>query len=360
MQDYLIILLPSQSEASVLWGRVRQNTLTENGQTTLSGIKSITHNNEAICLVIPGQNARTVEHSIPKMNRRERMNAILFSIEESISAPLDSIHLALEDSEPQTASLIAKQFMQDIHDWAQEEGINLRKVVTDYEALSSIEPSPLSLSDRVVFPGRQGHTIDLEWYDGPINTLAPSALIAKLVDNIPEATNLLQGEFSPQSAFRDYMKPVLQLGGMAAALGVAALFLHGMQASSMAAQAKDLHSQSGALYTQSTGQAPPANLARVVLQHSQQGQGVSTEFLALNSLAFKALSGFEDVRIERLSYQNTRNEIQLRLVYPSFERAEAVQKAMKEAGGIFIPGGVREQNGRFVGEATLRLNRGAS
>lgn len=360
MQDYLIILLPSQNEGALLWGRVRQNTLSQNGEISLSEIKSIVQKNEEICLVIPGQNVRTLEHSIPKMNRRERMNAVLFSIEESISAPLESIHLALKEGDHQTVSLIAKHFMQEIQDWAEAEGITLRKVVADYEALSSIGTSPISLSDRVVFAGSQGHTIDLDWYDGPINTVDPATLLTTFIDTIPETTNLLQGEFSPQSAFKDYVKPALQLGGLAAAFGLAALFLHGMQASSMASQAEDLRSQSAALYTQATGQAAPANLARVLLRQSQQSQRASTEFLSLNSLAFKALSGFEDVRIERLSYQNTRNEIQLRLVYPSFERAEAVQKAMKDAGGNFIPGGVREQNGRFVGEATLRLNSEAS
>jgi len=91
---------------------------------------------------------------------------------------------------------------------------------------------------------------------------------------------------------------------------------------------------------------------------SRNGAVAPTQFLALNSIAFQALSTFDDVTIDRLSYQNNRDEIQLRLIYPSFERADAVKQAMEQAGGDFTPGGVREQNGRFVGEAVLKMQAG--
>jgi hypothetical protein len=96
-----------------------------------------------------------------------------------------------------------------------------------------------------------------------------------------------------------------------------------------------------------------------VTQAARQGQITPTQFLALSDISFRALQDFDDVSIERVSYQSNRDELQLRLVYPSFERADEVQRAMTEAGGQFIPGGVREQSGRFVGEAVLKLG-GAS
>jgi len=48
------------------------------------------------------------------------------------------------------------------------------------------------------------------------------------------------------------------------------------------------------------------------------------------------------------------NELQLRLIYPSFESAGELEQAIRSAGGQLITGGVREQSGRFIGEATLR------
>jgi len=58
--------------------------------------------------------------------------------------------------------------------------------------------------------------------------------------------------------------------------------------------------------------------------------------------------------VEQLRYQDSRNELQLRIVYPSFESAGALETAIRAAGGQLTTGGVREQSGRFVGEATLR------
>jgi len=116
--------------------------------------------------------------------------------------------------------------------------------------------------------------------------------------------------------------------------------------------------QTAELYVSQTGKAAPSDPARAIRVASRNGAVAPTQFLALNSIAFQALSTFDDVTIDRLSYQNNRDEIQLRLIYPSFERADAVKQAMEQAGGDFTPGGVREQNGRFVGEAVLKMQAG--
>ena len=58
--------------------------------------------------------------------------------------------------------------------------------------------------------------------------------------------------------------------------------------------------------------------------------------------------------MEQLRYQDSKTELQLRLVYPSFESAGQLENAIRAAGGQLTTGGVREQSGRFVGEASLR------
>ena len=359
MRDYLIILLPVNEDSSFQWARITDDAIIETGTSTLSEMRNLSQSNLPITLILPGQNIQTFEHTLPKMSRREQAKAVLFSIEDSLSTPLDTLHVALHDGDAKTVSVIGSAFMDNIQDWAKDNDLNITEVYADYQSLIGLDGNPIALSDRIISPALLGHTLDLDWYKGVTQTVDQHTLFETIKNNRANATNLMQGAFAPRSNFSAVKTPLIQFGGLVAALAMASLFLNTMQARSLSAQADDVKRQTAALYTAQTGQAAPSNPARTVTLAARNSANVPTQFLSLNAIAFKALSSFEDVTIDRLSYQNSRNEIQLRLVYPSFERAEAVQKAMEEAGGVFTPGGVREQNGRFVGEAVLKIQGGA-
>jgi type II secretion system protein L len=199
----------------------------------------------------------------------------------------------------------------------------------------------------------------LDWYDGDRAEIESEALFSLITKNLSNTTNLRQGEFAPKRQFGAKGRVWMKMAGMAAALGLAVLVFEGMNARAVKAQAQDIHLQTQKLYTQATGQNAPDNPARAVIQAQKNGQVTPTQFLVLSDIAFAALDDFEDVTIERLNFQDSRNELQMRLIYPSFERADQVKRAMEIAGGHFVPGGVREQSGRFVGEAVLKLKGGA-
>ena len=361
MRDGLILLLPGTESAPLLWGHWRDGQIVETGQALLDEVEALAGKKLPIALILPGQNAQTFAHDIPKMRRREREKAILFSLEDNISVPIETLHVAMQDevtieeNPVNLATVISKTIMEEARDWAQENGLNVQSILTDYDALTGSETAPLALPDRVVHPGPLGHTLDIDWYDGPINTADISQILSIIGGRLTQANNLMQGAYAPRSALSGTLKRGMRLGALAACLGLAILVFEMLEARSIQKQAENVELEMARLYTQQTGQPAPSNPAVAVTQAARSGNVAPTQFLALSDIAFRALAEFDDVAIERLSFQDSRSELQLRLSYPSFERAEAVRIAMQEAGGDFTPGGVREQSGRFVGEAVLRI-----
>ncbi len=356
MRDSLILLLPVSSDAPLYWGVWSDGAMTESGKLDLVAAGGLSDKGLPVTLIIPGQEVRNFEHNLPKMNRRERAKAVLFSIEDKLSSPLESLHVALKDSEEQkTVSVIAKDIMEDAQNWASSVGLNVQRIVSDFEALEGSDLEVVTLEDRIIVPGTLGHTLDAGWYKGTATPIETLSALEMMAPKTADATNLMQGEFSPKSSLKGQSKTWLQLGGLAAALGLAFVFFEITQARAMKAQAENIRAETAALYTAQTGQAAPSNPARAVAQASRSGQITPTQFLTLSDISFRALEAFDDVSIERVSYQSNRDELQMRLIYPSFERADEVQQAMTAAGGQFVPGGVREQSGRFVGEAVLKL-----
>jgi len=63
----------------------------------------------------------------------------------------------------------------------------------------------------------------------------------------------------------------------------------------------------------------------------------------------------DDVRVDQLRFNSEAGTLQLRIIYPDFDAASRVETAMRRAGGTLKTGGVREQDGAFVGEATLSI-----
>ncbi|CAM3726376.1 type II secretion system protein GspL [Litorimonas haliclonae] len=360
MREGLILLLPGTESAPLLWGHWRDGKVSDTGQIPFAEAETLAAKSLPVAIVLPGQNAQTFAHDIPKMRRRERENAVLFSLEDNLSMPFDSLHVATQDeveideSPINLATIISKSVMGEVIDWARENGLNVQHILTDYDAVTGLEPRPLALPDRVVHAGPLGHTLDMDWYDGPLETLDQPTILNAIGRRLSAANNLMQGEFAPKSALSGTLQRGLRIAALAACLGIAVLVFETMEARAISKQAENVQAQTARLYTEQTGQAAPNNPARAVAQAARSGNVAPTQFLALSDIAFRALADFDDVSIERLSFQDSRNELQLRFSYPSFERAEAVKAAMEAAGGDFTPGGVREQSGRFVGEAVLR------
>jgi hypothetical protein len=124
-------------------------------------------------------------------------------------------------------------------------------------------------------------------------------------------------------------------------------------------QAEELRAQTAANYRAATGERPPANPGRAAARSLQSGPTQTAGFLVLSSVLFKGLSTLDDIRVDQLRYNSENGTLQLRLIYPSFDAAARAESSIAQAGGQLVTGGVREQNGAFVGEATLNLGIGS-
>jgi len=203
--------------------------------------------------------------------------------------------------------------------------LNPNKAIADFEALADIDGN-VALLDRVVTTGALGHAMDSSWAEEgktyPDEILL-SAIGAKLEQN--ELLSILQNGFSPKSSFNFGWRKLVPLGGLAACVGFAALFLHGAEARALRLQAADLKMQTAQIYTDATGQVAPSNPAFAATQVLKSGGIDNLAFLQLSQILFSGVQQIEGLSVEQIRYQDSKNELQLRIVYPSFESAGALE-----------------------------------
>ena len=342
MTERLIIIMPSHENGPGLWGVVDGDRVMSHGR----GTPPADNNTKEIVAILSGQSVRIYPHTLQATSKRDRLRAAGFSIEDKIAVPLSRVHIALSDNR---IAVMDNDGLTANLAQLKEAGLTPTKAIADFEALAEIEGA-ISMLGRVVTTGTLGHAVDMGWGDEgkayPDETLL-SAIGARLEKN--DTLNILQNEFSPKS-----WRKLAPLGGIAACLGFAALILHGVEARALKLQASELKVQTAQLYADATGQAAPNNPALAATRAMNSGGKDTLAFLRLSQILFSGVEKIEGLSVEQLRYQETQNELQLRLVYPSFESAGALETAIREAGGQLTTGGVREQSGRFVGEATLR------
>ena len=66
-----------------------------------------------------------------------------------------------------------------------------------------------------------------------------------------------------------------------------------------------------------------------------------------------ALLQTSNIEIQSLSYEASKAQLNLRLIYSSFESAGELEQAVSRTGGRLRPGGVREQNNVLIGDAVF-------
>lgn len=356
MTSRLIIVMPTDEDAPGLWGRVDGLKLLSYGRDTPPA-----NDSGEVVAILAGQSVRFYPHELPVTSKRDRIRAAGFSIEDKISEPLDKMHLALDEGR---IGVMSKSDMQGALEQLTNAGLKPSKAFADFDVLPE-NLGQVSVLDRVIMSGELGHTLDAEWAEGLTDTVPKEisdedflrTIAARLEDGA--ALNMLQNDFTPHSGFDlagfglDW-KRFAAIGGMAACLGLAALFLQGAEARALKLQAAELKTQTAQLYTQATGKAAPANPALSAARAMKSGGKDNFEFLKLSQMLFEGVDKVDGLSVNQLRYQETRRELQLRLIYPSFESASDFEAAVRAAGGKLTTGGVREQSGEFVGEATLR------
>ncbi|MEM7728392.1 MAG: type II secretion system protein GspL [Pseudomonadota bacterium] len=307
-----------------------------------------------ISAILPGQQVRSFLTDVPdKVRGADRTRVARFAHEDRIAAPLDTLHVVVGAGDPAPTLMVARADMDAV--LAVSDSVH---IYADFDALgglgSDTESGPVRLLGRVVTPGLPGEAVDADWSDVPGRVLDDASLARALFSHLDAngALDLRTGPYRRRLQWQAGPWGRVAAGLLAcAALGTV---LSLADARATQAQADALGERARALYTQATGEAAPANIARAV-RRTAPADADPGAFLALSDALFGALSEHPGIRIERLSFDGSENALRLRLVYPDFEAAGALERSVAARGAAFATGGVREQNGRYVGDAAFQL-----
>lgn len=308
-------------------------------------------------VIVPGQWVRIFSHDLPKMRERERLSAAKFSIEDKLAAPLEAQHCVIGADTDQRIAVMAREKMDAVITALSAAGLGGARLCADFDILQGYD-GPIKLADRIIMPGALGQSVDLDMAQ---IAGAPQGLIdARLADVAaaltPErALNLRSGDYAAKGAGfgRIGAKEIMRAAVLLAALGLSYGLWEASKIRAAQAHIAELKAQSRAIYTQATGEQAPANVGRAVTRALNSGGGEQADFLVLSSALFRALESVDGVMIDSVQFDAARGQLNLRLIYPSFEAASAVEQAARAQGVTFRPGGVREQGGQRIGDAVL-------
>ena len=302
-------------------------------------------------LILPGQLVRIFETELPKAGRAQQLKMARFTKEDDIASSADDLHFALSDTQPPRLAVIEKTVMDILNDTLG--GLKPKAAYADYDVLSG--DTALLVIDRAVEPGIAA--LDLEWTEEKLAQPTDEKLAGLLADGLAagRGLNLLQGNYRPRSGFNIPRIPAIRLAALAASALLTAFVWNGVQDRAALTQAAALRAQTASDYLATTGARAPTNPGLAAAKSLQSGPAPTAGFLDLSSVLFTGLSAHDDIRVDQVRYNSENGTLQLRLIYPSFDAAGRVESSLTQAGGQLKSGGVREQNGSFVGEATLSL-----
>ena len=306
-------------------------------------------------VIVPGQWAKTFTHDLPKMRGKERLSAAAFSIEDRTAASLKDEHIVLGSNADDRMAVIASSKTERMLAELADAGLNPDSVYIDFDILSGTLDT-IRLSDRIIVPGPSGHTLDPEWDDGEFGDVVlsePQDLTAFM--NTDAAINLRQGKFARRSQFRFGGNSLTRAAALLAVLGLSWGVYEGAQARALNVQAAEYKAEANQLYSNATGKPAPANVALALTRAAKGQPNSGADVLTLSGQLFAAIAKTEGVMIDVLQYDQDKQELNLRLIYPSFESAGELERAALASGGEFEAGGVREQGGDLIGDAVFRL-----
>ena len=348
MTSDLIIWLPDDLDAPWAWSLGSHDhgwAASDHDRAALSE-KEAAH----IRVVCPGQWVRIFAHDLPVVRGRERQQAAGFAVEDQLAGPLSEQHIVLGAGDDKRIAVIARSAIDAAHESLGVAGLTVSHMAADFDVLP--EGAAISLIDREVHPGPLGYALDAD-VDQPGRLPDPASL------NWDGAINLMSGAYQQRGRMAIDSRRFLRIAALALIGGVSWLAWQGLDTRAISAQTEFLKSDMNQLYTDATGQPAPANVASVVNRARAGGQSAQIGFLDLSSALFSGLSENENVMVDTLRYDRTRNELVLRLIYPDFESAAQLESAFSNIGYQFQSGAVREQGSDLIGEAVFRAGAGS-
>ena len=340
-----VIILPDAPDGAALLARRAGDTV-EVSRGDVAALAPLLSPGYAV--VLPGQHVRALPTDLPdRIRGAERLSVARFAHEDRLATDPDALHMVVGGGNPAPTAVVAPDVMDAVL-----ETFDPVLLLSDFDALAPLAGQDVRLLDRVVSPGPLGQAVDPDWAEGDVALLDDDTLARAVFERIDsgEALNLRTGPYRRRTQLK--AGPWARVAALALACAALGLGISVADARATAAQAEQLDAQARALYQQATGQAAPVNLASLA-RTSGAGPDVSGAFLDLSQILFAALSMQQNTKVERLSFEAGENALRLRLIYPDFNAAGDLETTVGMRGGRLATGGVREQNGRFIGDATL-------
>jgi len=344
-----------ENDAGATSGRV--DSLADKAALAEAGHKDIS-------VIIAGQSVRILAHDLPKLNPKEQLSAARFAVEENVGGALSGQHIVLGGKDDARVAIITKVKMREIIAALDIAGLKDAAVYADFDVLSSAGKN-LGLANRVIYARPLGYTLDKDWHD-PKDTVQDVQNPQDMAEfiNLDTAINLRENEFAPQRsfAFSGTKIDVQSLGRLAALFVLCGISWLGFQSVSARAKGQEtafIKLETVRLFTDATGEAALPNPALAATRAIQTGPKQDVNFLGLSQVLFGAVAQTDNIIIEAVQYDKSRAELSLRIIYPGFASTTDLEVAAQSLGGVFEAGGVREQGGQFIGDATLRLRSGS-
>jgi len=302
-------------------------------------------------LIVPGQLVRLFETELPKAGRKQQLQMARFAREDDIAGNPEDIHFALSASQPPQLAVVDRSVMNVLVETLS--GLKPKAAYADYDLLRGDQA--VLVLDRAVEPAQAA--VDLDWTEETLLKPSDTDLATQFAEGLSEGfgLDLLQGEYRGKSNVDLPRVPLIRFGALAACALLSLFVWNGVQDRAASTQAAALRAQTAAEYLKATGQRAPSNPGRVAAKSVQSGPVKTVSFLDLSNVLFAGLSSFDDIRVDQLRFNQEEGTLRLRLMYPDFDAASRVETAISQAGGKLTTGGVREQDGGFVGEAKLSL-----
>jgi len=313
--------------------------------------------------VLPGTEIVTKIHTLEGLNEKQRVQAAGFSIEDELAASLDDTHIAF-DANSSRMAICAKSRVRDVIDELAEFGVSPDIICADYNCFS--DDANFEYQGRVISQSGSGlgYTMDTNLAEairdkdqGKPASITPQALLEKIAKSFMaghEPINLRQGNFAKRSAIG--AKRYTRLAALAATLVLGYLAVNLGQGLYYANKTKAVNDEIATIYADLFPDTEiPANPVIPVIKAQAERKGsTSSDFVTLSALLAKSVEEIDNVEISSLRYDKARGQLNLSIIYGSFEDTEKLKTAVRKNGGVFTEGGTRQSGEGLTGDAVLR------
>lgn len=362
--DRLYITLSDREDAPWYWASFYGDDLEHfdaaHDEAEKSGLAGL--NPKSTVLILSGQMISLQAHGLPPSHRKERQQAALITVKDGLAMDAD-VHVVLAPEDQQRLAVAAPESLRQALDSLGRYNVSPDAIYAETDLLD-LEAGAYGFSDRIIVPGPTGFAVDEQWQsvlpephgEGPVPRLDIAGYFTALHRGYisGQAINLASGAFT-LSASKTGWTAWRRAAILLICVSLAALGWRASEARAYASAAEQTRQDTAQRYSDYFGTAAPGNPALTVARSLNAQGGSDDGFQKLTLILMQAMNAHDGVRVVSQTYNGQTQTLALELDYPAFETAELLEQAVNQAGGRFIPGGVRQVEDAIRGEAQIRL-----